>query len=197
MTNFRGCPVILISHLAEHTHNVEANEKVSFLVAESGADLQSFGRVTLLGHARAVENDEVEQRYLRYFPDGARYLEIGGFRFFRIEPEQARFIEGFGGIHWVPGEHYLAPPVPLNDAENDILAHMNEDHVDTMKLYCQRLHGGDPKSAVMVGIDLDGFDIRADDALLRFDFAEPVTTPAGARNALAALADQCRALGPI
>ena len=39
----------------------------------------------------------------------------------------------------------------------------------------------------------DGFDVRADGELLRFDFAQPVTNAAAARQALVAMARQARA----
>ena len=55
VTDAQGRPVILISHLAEHTHNIEADNKVSFLVAATGAQLQSQGRVSILGRARGVD----------------------------------------------------------------------------------------------------------------------------------------------
>lgn len=190
MTDVQGCPVILISHLAEHTHNIEADDRVSFLVSESGAQLQSFGRASLLGRAQAVESPLVVERYLRYHPDGERSLAIGGFRFFRIVPEHVRFIEGFGGIHWVSSDAYIAPMVALNDAEGDILDHMNRNHIDAMARYCRHLHDGDPQSVRMIGIDQDGFDLRVDDGVLRFDFQAPVSDADEVRQAFMALAEQ-------
>jgi heme iron utilization protein len=192
MCDALGRPVILISHLAEHTHNIEANDKVSFLVAQTGADLQTHGRASVLGRAHGVPHEEVQARYLRYHPQGERSLGIGGFRFFRIEPLQVRFIAGFGAIHWIPGDSYLAPATALQDAEEDILQHMNADHGDTMKLYCQHLHQYTPHSTTMTGIDLDGFDLRADERMLRFEFPSVVTTAGEARKALIALAELCR-----
>jgi heme iron utilization protein len=44
----------------------------------------------------------------------------------------------------------------------------------------------------MIGIDTDGFDLRAGDDVLRIDFDAPVTDAASARQALVALAQQCR-----
>ena len=43
------------------------------------------------------------------------------------------------------------------------------------------------------GIDPDGFDVRAADQALRFDFAEPVQDAEAARRELVALAQACRA----
>jgi len=85
-TDHAGRPVLLISHLAEHTHNVGADARASFLVADLGPDVQTSARATLLGNARQVVDAALEERYLRFFPEHARYLKIGGFAFWTIEP---------------------------------------------------------------------------------------------------------------
>lgn len=188
----QGCPVILISELAEHTHNVLADDRVSYLIAESGTQLQTAARASLLGQAREIPREHIQARYLRYQPEGERSLGLGGFHFFRIEPRHVRFIEGFGGIHWIPGASYLAPPVALADAETDILDHMNADHVDAMRLYCRHVHGVQADAVCMIGIDTDGFDLRAGSAVLRFDFPESIATPGEARKALVELAQRAR-----
>lgn len=40
----------------------------------------------------------------------------------------------------------------------------------------------------MLGIDIDGFDVLADDKLLRFDFAQPIIDAQQARTALVEMA---------
>ena len=193
VTDHAGRPVILISHLAEHTHNVEANAHVSFLVADAGPDLQASSRAALLGQARLVEHDDhIRARYLRFFPAQAQYLDIGGFHFWAIEPFQIRFIEGFGSLHWITGERHLAATSEMPDAEPSILAHMNQDHADALLAYCKHVHGLEPQRCEMIGIDCDGFDVRADDRLLRFAFEHPIATAAEARAALVTLARQSR-----
>lgn len=193
VTDHAGRPVILISHLAEHTHNVEADCRVSFLVAAAGPDLQASSRAALLGNAQLIENDQgIRARYLRMFPEQAQYLEIGGFHFWAIEPFQIRFIEGFGSLHWISGERYLAAPAEIPDAEAAILEHMNEDHTDALLMYCKRAYELEPQLIEMIGIDCDGFDVRADDRLLRFTFERPIATAPEARAALVALARKSR-----
>jgi putative heme iron utilization protein len=44
----------------------------------------------------------------------------------------------------------------------------------------------------MVGIDVDGFDVRTGARLLRLEFDGPVTDAAATRSALAALAARAR-----
>ena len=184
-----GRPVVLISHLAEHTHNVEADRRVSFLVSDAGPDLQASSRAALLGDAHPIEDDEVfRARYLRFFPEQAQYLELGGFRFWVVEPVQIRFIEGFGSLHWIAGERYVALPGEVPDAEPSILEHMNQDHRDALQAYCRHAYGSEAQRIEMIGIDCDGFDVRADDRLLRFAFEQPIANATEARAALGALA---------
>jgi heme iron utilization protein len=191
ITDHLGRPVVLISDLAEHTHNAEADARVSFIVCGSGPELQAEPRVTLLGRIRPDDDPGIAQRYVRLYPQHERYLEIGGFRFFSIDPFQVRYIQGFGGLHWVEGERYLAPS-SLAHAEDSILEHMNTDHADALRSYCRHVHRVDAREVAMAGIDCDGFDVRADGNLLRFEFDVPLSGPGQVRNALVALAHQAR-----
>jgi len=192
-TDPQGRIVVLVSHLAEHTRNAEADPRASFMVSPLGADLQEQARVSLMGDLAVVEDGRVAARYLRFFPDAQRYLEIGGFRHFRLEPRSVRFIAGFGSIHTVAGESYLAGEHPLAEAEEGILGHMNQDHPHNLVDYCRHVHGVEPREAAMIGIDCDGFDVRADGRLLRFDFKSEVRDAVEARAVLVALAKASRA----
>lgn len=178
-----GRPVVLISHLAEHTHNLEADPRASFIVCASGADLQAKPRAALLGEMRPVaDQEQIGRRYLRFFPDHEQYLRIGGFRFFALEPVHVRYIQGFGGLHWIAGDGYLAADsAAIAQAEPSVLEHMNADHADALRDYCRALHGVEPHEVEMVGVDCDGFDVRADGSLLRFAFEAPVIEPAQLR----------------
>lgn len=183
-------PVILISRLAEHTRNIAADPHVSLLAQDAGEDVQSGARLTLMGEATRADNDldTLGARYLRYFPDAGRLLALGDFAFYRIEPRQLRYIAGFGDIQWISADAYCPPPNRLAAEEGGILEHMNADHAHNLLAYCRHFHGSAMREARMVGIDCDGFDMRADEGWIRFDFERPVTDAAGARDALAAMA---------
>jgi putative heme iron utilization protein len=183
VTDHAGRPVVLISHLAEHTHNLAADARASFIVCASGADLQAQPRVTLLGETRPVADQEaIAARYLRFFPDHEQYLQVGGFRFFALEPMQVRYIQGFGGLHWIAGDGYLAADTAaMEQAEPSVLEHMNTDHRHALRDYSRAMHGVEPNEVEMVGVDCDGFDVRADGKLLRFAFEAPVIEPAQLR----------------
>jgi len=189
-----GRPVILISDIAEHTKNIEADPRVSIIVQPYSTDMQTTGRTTVIGRAeRLADKDELGPRYLRYFPQAKGYFAMHDFNFYRIEPVKIRWIGGFGRIFWVDPEAWLAVPGALAEAESSILAHMNAAHADTLRAYCRHVHGAQVAAAEMSGIDPDGFDVRADERVLRFDFAQPVTDAQMARAALVEMAQQCRA----
>lgn len=189
-----GRPVILISDLAEHTHNLKADPRCSLIVQPFSPDMQTAGRVTVVGHAeRLPDKDALGPRYLRYHPQARDYFAMHDFAFWRIEPVRIRYIGGFGRIHWIDPEAYLLAEGPLAAQEADILAHMNADHRQNLKDYCRHVHGVASEAVEMVGIDPDGFDVRADGHLLRFEFAAPITNADEARAALVELARRCRA----
>ena len=188
----RGRVVVLISHLAEHTQNADQDPKSGFLVSPLTRDLQEQARVSMIGDIAAIDDAAVSARYLRYFPEAEQYLRIGGFRFFRIEPRSLRYIAGFGSIHTIAAESYLAPACPIADAEGDVIEHMNNDHAHSLLDYCRYIHGKTPASAEMIGIDCDGFDVRADSEILRFEFATEAKDANEARVELVKLAQASR-----
>jgi heme iron utilization protein len=192
-TDQRGCVVVLISHLAEHTQNADHDAKAGFLVSPLGRDLQEQARVSMIGDIGAIDDDATSARYLRHFPEAQAYLQIGGFRFFRLEPHSLRYIAGFGSIHTVTGESYLAAQFAIAEAENDVIEHMNADHSHTLLDYCRHVHGKAPANAAMIGIDCDGFDVRAEGEVLRFDFETEVKDANEARTELVKLAHASRA----
>lgn len=192
-TDQQGRVVVLISHLAEHTRNADADSRASFLVSPSGTDLQEQSRLTMIGDLTPTEDLAVAARYRRYFPGADQYLQIGGFRFFSLAPLSLRFVAGFGSIHTIAGASYLAPEHPIAAAEAEILGHMNADHGHNLRDYCRYAQAGEPESVSMVGIDCDGFDLRADDRILRFNFAGEVKDANAARIELVKLAKASRA----
>lgn len=191
-----GSLIILISGLAEHTRNILHDPRVSLITHnQRDAQIQTQGRVTVVGNASVISNrDETGTRYLRYFPEAEGYLQMHDFAFFRIRPVAIRYIGGFGNIHWVNMAQYLLTPYLLIEQEADVVAHMNTDHRDTLRHYCKHFHQREVLDVEMLGIDCDGFDMRADDEVLRIDFAAPVLDAQQARGALVEMARvaQCK-----
>ena len=192
-------PVMLISRLAEHTRNIAANPHVSLLVSDASDDIQAGARLTLMGNATRLTRllGPFRARYLRYLPHAARLMDFGDFDFYRIEPRALRFIAGFADVHWVSARDYAPPANALAGDEAKLVAQMNAGHQRALRDFCRFYHGFDVPRAVVVGVDCDGFDLRADGAsrgaVLRVEFGQPVTTARAARAQLVALAKKAGA----
>ena len=189
-----GSLLILISTLAEHTKNILHDPRASLITHDQrDPHIQTQGRVTALGNAELEpDREQAGQRYLRYFPEAQSYFSMHDFSFYRIRPMAIRYIGGFGRIHWVDMENYTVKPYSLIESEPGVIAHMNADHQDTMRNYCKHFHRHEALDVEMVGIDIDGFDVRADGEVLRFEFAQPVTDAQQARTILVEMAHVAR-----
>jgi heme iron utilization protein len=186
-------PVILVSRLAEHTRNIAADVRVSLLARDEAPDPQAGARITLLGNAASIEAvAPASARYLRFFPDAKDLIALGDFSFLAIAPVAVRFIEGFGSIHWVSATDYAPPVNSLAQAEADIVGHMNADHAHNLQDYWRQAQGDAPTPVEMLGVDCDGFDLRAGRDRLRIGFERPVTDASEARAAFVALARSAR-----
>ncbi len=155
-----GSLLILISALAEHTRNILHDPRVSLITHnQDDPHIQTQGRVTVVGNAVADKNrDRCGKRYLRYFPEAQTYFDMADFNFFRITPLALRYIGGFGDIHWVKADNYLMPRYPLIDEEDKLLDEINRDHRAALAAQYAQSDGSD---VTLIGVDCDGFDLRA------------------------------------
>lgn len=196
--NHAGQPIILISTIAEHTKNIIANPKVSLLVFSGNEDLQANARLTLIGEAVLLDKEDanLRARYLRYLPQAASYFDMHDFNFYCITITAARYIAGFGKMGWIDGEVLLASKavadLPLTSQETAIIEHMNADHTDSLIAYCLHYHGINAAQVQMLGIDTEGFDVRAhtqgnEPTTLRFRFEHPIHDAQTARAALVSM----------
>jgi len=186
-------PVLLISALAEHTRNLAADPRASLVVHAFAADVQAGPRLTLVGDATPVRaGDAACDRYLRRYPDASRLLALGDFSYHAIIPRELLFVQGFGRIDWIAADDFAPPASEIAEAEADILAHVNTEHIDTLRLYCRALGGVAAETVRAVGVDCDGIDVRADGGLLRFDFESPALDSAALRARLIGLAERSR-----
>lgn len=193
--NKAGEPIILISSIAQHFKNISADNRVSLIITEGGADdLQTVGRVTYIGNAEKldVENTGCMERYYNHFPQSRDYHKTHNFYFYTLKPVRIRFIGGFGQIYWVEKEDFLKPNPFSFDEEKQMLDHMNTDHRDAIKHYCDLYTINYDESVLpeMVGIDSEGFNLRLGARVYRINFSQAVTTAMEVREALVNLARQ-------
>lgn len=195
--NGAGEPVFLISELAQHTRNLRADARCSFIVMAGGEDIQAGARLTLVGECTPVPDagiDAVAKRYYQFFPESTDFHRIHDFVFFVLKPQRCRFIGGFGRIHWLDGAGLLRPNPFAGGQEADIVSHMNEDHADALVLYCHQagVALSDGVAPVMAGIDTEGIHLRLASRIHRIPFTRSVSTPLEARAALVDMARTAR-----
>jgi putative heme iron utilization protein len=150
----------------------------------------------LTGNAAATEDPDARRRYLERHPSAATFAGFADFAFYRIALRRAHLVAGFGRIVDLdPGEVLidLAGAEPLVEAEPEILAHMNDDHADAVRLYAVKLLGAPDGAWRCVGCDPEGLDLQLDRLALRLDFPQRVSGPGPLRQVLKQLAEAARA----
>jgi heme iron utilization protein len=109
-----GAPLLLLSGLAAHTHNLRADPRAGLFVGDrsAAADPQAGARISLVGRAAPLtaNADDARTRYLARWPQAAQYLALKDFAFWRFEIEEARLIAGFGEIRWLSASALAAGP---------------------------------------------------------------------------------------
>ncbi len=180
----QGRPLIYIASIAQHTKNLKADPRCSLFVnpeVPQGDDAQTYGRLTVMARAQPVpeaDREDAFARYLARLPVANKYEMTHDFSLWRLEPVQSRWIGGFGKIFWMPAEALQEDPSqdPLRESAEGIVQHMNEDHADAVRTYCEAFYQVVPKGARMVGIDRFGFDVQAEqpNQRFRFDFPEAI-----------------------
>jgi putative heme iron utilization protein len=193
-TDVRGWPLILVSTLAWHTRNLLADPRASLMVAEvpEQGDALTGPRVTLMGRFFKVEPQAASRRYLARHPAAELYAGFGDFAFWRMEPERAHAVAGFGRIETIPADELFPSADEMIALEEGAIQHMNDDHEDAIQRYAERLLGATPGGWKIAGIDPDGADLRRDGSVLRLPFAPPVYTGSALRTLLAELGERSR-----
>ncbi|HXU62415.1 MAG TPA: pyridoxamine 5'-phosphate oxidase family protein [Polyangia bacterium] len=110
-----GAPLLLLSGLAAHTHNLKADPRAGLFVGDrsAAADPQAGARISLLGQVRPLPADaepDARARYLARWPQAAQYLALSDFTFWRFQIDEARLVAGFGEIRWLPASALLTTP---------------------------------------------------------------------------------------
>lgn len=108
-----GRPVFVISSLAVHTRNLEADPRASLTVyaPEAESDVLAAARMTLTGEVRPVPDEESEAARAVYFarhPDAAQYMEFADFSVHRMEISGIYYVGGFGNMGTVMVSDYSA-----------------------------------------------------------------------------------------
>lgn len=179
-TDERHRPVVLVSRLAEHTRNLEADPRAGFLVAHApDGDVLNGQRVTLIGRFEPLEpTPAVVARYQRYHADAMRYLALGDFSFWVMAVQRLRYIGGFGAMGWIDAGD-LDPLEPLRfDVE--------EAMVNLFARHPQR-----PDGLELAGVDRYGADLKVGGVLRRYPFDAPIQNDEEIARVLTACVVRC------
>jgi heme iron utilization protein len=198
----QGRPIVLISAMAMHTQNLQADPRASLFVTEPGAigDPLGASRVTLIGTVRRIpgpERADARTVYLKRYADGKYWVDFDDFFFYRMEVADVYYVGGFGVMGWVTAAEYSqAESDPLAEYKNQIMQHVNADHKDSLILLAKRFVGVEAQEAEMISVDRLGFQVRlrAQDGMhgARIAFLREVTDPTQTRVVLVEMARQTR-----
>jgi len=187
----QGRPLILISRIAQHTHNLKLDPRCSLLIGEREAeDIQSLGRITVLAEAAQLTDpaaiEAAARRYDRYFPESADYHQAHDFDFWVLNPVRYRYIGGFGAIHWLDNVALANPFAGV--VETGMVEHMNQDHAKAIAHYVELSGLPADEPAQLVGIDSEGMHLRIGQGIHWLPFSQTCNTPTQVREALVQLA---------
>jgi heme iron utilization protein len=197
-------PVFLISTMAMHTQNVQADPRSSLLVIQhdSTGDPLGASRFTLLGNILPVPEPQVAEArklYLARYANSRYWVDFDDFSFYRMDVVDVYYVGGFGVMGWVStSEYYSAQPDPLADAAAEIIQHMNTDHGDALVLLARVFAGIESQDVSMSSVDRLGFHVRlkTKDGTrnARIAFLREVTNPTEARKVLVEMVGQASRL---
>src|SRR5438309_7678131 len=197
-----GRPIFLISTMAMHTQNLQADARASLLVTQddTGGDPLGASRVTLVGNVLPLpewEVAEARELYLARYANSKHWVDFEDFSFYRMDVVDVYYVGGFGVMGWVSASEYdRAKPDLLADVATGIIQHMNTDHGDALIVLARVLAGIESQEVAMTSVDRLGFHVRlkTQDGMrgARIAFSQEVTSPAEARTVLVEMVAQAR-----
>jgi putative heme iron utilization protein len=104
-----GAPVMLLSNLARHTHNIRKDPRVSLLLSEKpkAGDPMQAARLTITGRVSALEKSGIRARYLLRHPEASKYVDFADFGFWGMSVEHGHLVATFGKIADLSAEDLL------------------------------------------------------------------------------------------
>jgi putative heme iron utilization protein len=198
----RGRPIFLISTMAMHTQNLQADPRGSLLVTQDdgGGDPLGASRVTLVGKVEPIPESEIPEArslYLARYANSKYWVDFEDFSFYRMDVVDVYYVGGFGVMGWVSAAEYdRSQPDPLADSMAEIIQHMNADHKDALVLLAREFARMESQEATMTAVDRLGFHVRlkTPDGMrgARIAFLQEVSNSAETRKILVEMVQQAR-----
>ena len=193
-------PILLMSDISRHSVNLEKDPRASLLFDGTGdhANPLTEDRVSVVGRVVKTANSEAEQRFMARHPK-AFYAQFADFSFYQMEIDEAHFVGGFGTALSVPDDVLRLNSddfIGLQKAEEEILAHMNEQHGESVRNMAIALLKAGEGAWQLTGIDPEGCDFMMRKDRRRLDFSSLVQTADEVHQMLVSLAQRARSQLP-
>jgi hypothetical protein len=190
--------LLLLSSLADHTRNLQAEPRCSLLVVGTPTDAnpQTAPRLSLSGLAAPDPDPALKARWLAVHPYAVPYADFGDLAIWRFRPVQTHYVGGFARAERPrPGELLPDPAAvaAIAAAADDIMAHCNRDHPDALAVIARHAGGAGEGPWQMAGVDVDGCDLACGEQVLRIAWSAPVADAGSVAAELARLARAARA----
>lgn len=169
-----GHALLLLSHLAQHTKNLDADPRCGLCIAQAtDGDVQQTLRLSCPADAKPVDPADSARhaRWLRYFPASRPYLTELNFRLYRLKPRRFHFNSGFATARWLGTERILRPS-PLDGTQEVRLLAALEDLAGELVTP----EGATGAPIQLAGVDPWGLDLSQDGRLIRFPLPGPLST---------------------
>lgn len=176
-----GTPFFFAARLALHARNIEADPRISLVLAPfNKGDALTLPRLTLVGRAELMSDAETtlaKSRYIARYPKAKLYLGLPDTQLYRMR---------FDGVQINGGPARNASNITADDLRTDLLgADALMSAVDDEIARINAIKGEAPRLAIMAGrrpgawkvtsIDPDGVNLASSQDLARLWFTERVT----------------------
>ncbi len=141
----------------------------------------------IIGDSKPIDaQSPYVSRYKKYFPDEINISQL-------VEISPVKYVMHDKNNNEVDIDSLDIINIFSGEVEDRMTEHMNDDHVDAMRDYCNfasiEINEDDP---LMLGVDPHGFDLLVNNQPRRFQFNNKCETPQQVREALVDLAKRAR-----
>ena len=194
-----AAPLLYLSEKADPTKNLRADPRASLLLDTTSPEevppaLESSG---VRGRLEPTDDASLLGRFLARHPDAWTGQGSADARLYRMTVERAHLMTGDDPLRWIDAADILIDAGhagALAGAEAAMVAHMNEDHADAVRLYAEVLLRREAGPWLLAGIDPEGVDLRLGAKTARLWFDAPVVEVRDARLELVRLLDRARGI---
>jgi putative heme iron utilization protein len=158
-------------------------------------------RVTLAGRVEAPTGDEraaARNAHLAAVAAAKYYIDYSDFSLWVLRVDRVRWVGGYGRMDSTSGQAYAAAePDPVSPRSAGAVAHLNDDHADSLAAMARTLGGyPDTVAATCTAADRYGLDLRLDTerglAYTRIGYAHPINSIDELRSAAVELTQRAR-----